>query len=98
MSKRRLGNLPRAVDIASELDRVGGGHQDGIGGQSTGFDRHPRRDMDDMAKPAVFHDLEIGARIIASHNSSRPQPVATAKPQVLGAEPSRIRSFLWAGV
>ncbi len=40
----------------------------------------PVGDMDNTANPAVFHDVEIGARIIASYHLSRLQPVATAKP------------------
>ena len=35
--------------------------------------------VDNTANPAVFHDVEIGARIIASYHLSRLQPVATAK-------------------
>jgi hypothetical protein len=79
MSKRRLGNLTRAGGITLELDPISGGHHHWIAGQSIRLDHHARRDMDDTANPSVFHDVEIGGRIIPSHHPSRPQPVKTAK-------------------
>ena len=94
MSKRRLGDLPRAVDITRELDPISGGHHHRIGGQSIRFDRHARRDMDDSANPSIFRDGESAARIIPSHHPSRRQPVATAKRRFLEAGPSSGRSFI----
>ena len=86
MSKRRLGNLPRTGDITFELDTVIGGHRDRIGGQSLRLDRHTRRGMEDEAKPAVFLDVEIAARIIPAHHPSRPRPVSCRLDAAIGAE------------
>ena len=94
MSKRRLGNLPRAGDISLERDPISGGHHHRSGRQSIRLDRHARRHMDDSANPSVFLDGKIAARIIPSHHPSRPQPVETAKRRFLGAGRSCGRSFL----
>jgi hypothetical protein len=94
MSKCRLGNLPRAVDITLELDPISGGHHHRSGRQSIRLDRHARRHMDDSANPSIFLDGKIAARIIPSHHPSRPQPVETAKRRFLGAGPSCGRSFI----
>jgi hypothetical protein len=42
--------------------------------------------MEDEAKPPVFLDVEIAARIIPAHHQSRPRPVPCRLDAAIGAE------------
>jgi hypothetical protein len=86
MTKRRLGNLPRSSGITLELYAVYGRHLDRVGGHSFCFDNHARREMDDAAKLAVFLDVEVVARIIATHPLSGFQPARQRLDAAIGAE------------